>query len=286
LYLLRQNADARSVKRGKDRSVHIIYGPHLTRKELRPLNKKIWFVLVCSLIFVFVLSSCSLPASSAPAAATAQKALPTSAPPTLAIKTPIPTATKVASFQEILSGTQTALAIIRGGSPEPETPTVEAGVTETNVASGGGLGPTSDGSLQSNTNTLGTPLATTSATSAFANATQLVKTATGTPITVAVFQGIPGVPTFGILKVTRDATVTIQTNEFPANTKYVVKMGGAYTYALGGITIGTFDSGKGGTMNGTFNIPAELKGSDRIDIRVEFPDGRYTYNYFFNLTVN
>jgi hypothetical protein len=132
---------------------------------------------------------------------------------------------------------------------------------------------------------LATPAGTLNST-AFANATQLVKTATATPLVVAVFQGIPGVPTFGVLKVTRDATVTIQTNEFPANTKYVVKMGPAFSYALGGTVIGTFDSAKGGTANETFNIPTNLKGSDRIDIRVEFPDGRYSYNFFYNLTVN
>jgi hypothetical protein len=251
----------------------------MTRRELIPL-KKIILILVSSLLVIAFLSACTLPATTAPVAPTVQKAAPTSAPPTLAIKTPIPTATKVASFQEILSGTQTALAIINGGTPEEAT--LEPLPGETQEASAMNGTPEAQISPIS-------PLVTTSgtpATTAFANATQLVKTATATPIIVAVFQGIPGVPTFGILKVTRDASVTIQTNEFPANTKYVVKMGPAFSYALGGTVIGTFESGKGGTANNTFNIPTDLKGSDRIDIRVEFPDGRYSYNYFYNLTVN
>ncbi len=246
------------------------------------MNKKLP-LLVCSILIIIALSACTLPATTGPAAPQPQNAVPTSAPPTLAIKTPISTATKVTSFQEILSGTQTALAIIRGGEPDEEmqTPSVE----ETNEEQMGSvvtepqISPVSP--LDATAGTPGAPVST-----AFANTTQMVTTATATAPVVSVFQGIPGVPTFGILKVTRDTNVTIQSNEFPVNTKYVVKMGPAYSYALGGTIIGTFDSGKGGTANMTFNIPAELKGSDRIDIRVEFPDGRYSYNYFFNLTVN
>ncbi len=246
------------------------------------MNKKILLVLVSSLFVISTLSSCVLPATTAPSAA--PKAAATAAQPTLAIKTPIPTFTKVASFQDILSGTQTALAIVRGGTPEGAMPTLPA-LETTGLET---LPAITDGTLQATVDPASplTTLAATSMTTGLANSTLTAKTATATPITVAVFQGIPGVPTFGILKVTRDATVTIQTNEFPANTKYVVKMGAAYTYALGGTAIGTFDSGKGGTFNETFTIPTELKGSDRIDIRVELPDGRYSYNYFFNLTVN
>lgn len=220
-----------------------------------------------------LLSACVLPATTAPSVQSTPKTAPTSAPPTLAIKTPVPTATKVASFQEILSGTQTALAIIRGGTPEEASSTPEVSVTEA---------VTSQGTPQQTANAVGTKTTPTGSLLT----PQVSTTPTVTAPVISVFKGIPGVPTFGILKVTRDTTVTIQTNEFPANTKYVVKMGPAYSYALGGTVIGTFDSGKGGTLNETFNIPADLKGSDRIDIRVELPDGRYSYNYFFNLTVN
>lgn len=237
------------------------------------MNKK-YFPLLLFLIMTTLLSACVLPATTAPSVQSTPKTVPTSAPPTLAIKTPIPTATKVASFQEILSGTQTALAIIRGGTPEDVASTPEVEVTETVV---------SGGTPQQTVNALGTK--TTSTTNTLLTP-QVSTTPTVTPPVIKVFEGIPGVPTFGILKVNRDTTVTIQTNEFPANTKYVVKMGPAYTYALGGTVIGTFDSGKGGTLNETYNIPAALKETDRIDIRVEFPDGRYSYNYFFNLTVN
>lgn len=245
--------------------------------------KKILPLLVCSIFIITTLSACTLPATTAPAAPQPQNAAPTSAPPTLAIKTPISTATKVTSFQEILSGTQTALAIIRGGEPEEEmqTPSVE----ETNEElMGGGVMELQISPVSPLDVTTGTPGASVS--TAFANTTQMVTTATAAAPVIYVFQGIPGVPTFGILKVTRDTNVTIQSNEFPVNTKYVVKMGPAYSYALGGTVIGTFDSGKGGTANMTFNIPADLKGSDRIDIRVEFPDGRYANNFFYNLTVN
>jgi hypothetical protein len=99
-----------------------------------------------------------------------------------------------------------------------------------------------------------------------------------------VYQGGTGYPTFGIRGVVRDETVTIQANDFPSNTSYTVRMGTFTSGAVNGIVIATEDSGTGGTYLATYDIPDDLKGMDRIAIRVEFSDGRYAFNWFWNTT--
>lgn len=96
----------------------------------------------------------------------------------------------------------------------------------------------------------------------------------------------PGViPTFSITGVTTDVSVSIQTANFPANNTFNVLMGVIGTRGIGGINVGTFSSGAGGTLTGTFNIPASLRGADRIAIRLESPtSGFFSYNWFFNNT--
>ena len=101
-----------------------------------------------------------------------------------------------------------------------------------------------------------------------------------------VFEGVPGLATFGIRGVIFDQSVTIVTHEFPKNDKFSVYMGPAGTLGLNGILIGTYDSGEGGSITATYQIPAGLKGSGRIDMRIEFSDGNYANNYFFNRTSN
>ena len=99
-----------------------------------------------------------------------------------------------------------------------------------------------------------------------------------------MYQGGTGYPTFGIRGVVRDENVTIQANDFPSNTSYTVRMGTFTSGAVNGIVIATEDSGTGGTYLATYDIPDDLKGMDRIAIRVEFSDGRYAFNWFWNTT--
>jgi hypothetical protein len=61
-------------------------------------------------------------------------------------------------------------------------------------------------------------------------------------------------------------------------------MGSFNSGAVNGIVAATEDTGSGGTYLVTFDIPGDLKGMDRIAIRVEFSDGRYAYNWFWNTT--
>lgn len=93
----------------------------------------------------------------------------------------------------------------------------------------------------------------------------------------------PSLYTFGICAVVKDTNVTIQTNRFPPNTNFTVRMGASGTHGEGGIVVGTTNSGKGGTMQATYAIPNSLKGSTRIDMKIEFPDHiHYAFNFFWN----
>ena len=96
----------------------------------------------------------------------------------------------------------------------------------------------------------------------------------------------PGtIPTFTITGVAKDSTVTIQTSNFPANDTFNVTMGAFGTLGIGGTSVGSFNSGAGGAMSATFNIPAGLQGSSQIAIRLQSStSGYYAYNWFWNST--
>ena len=91
------------------------------------------------------------------------------------------------------------------------------------------------------------------------------------------------IPTFDIVTVAPDTSVTIRTHNFPANDNFRVLMGQIGTRGVGGIFITTVSSGAGGTFTGTFNIPTELRGQRQIAIRLESPTSPYySYNWFYN----
>jgi hypothetical protein len=93
-----------------------------------------------------------------------------------------------------------------------------------------------------------------------------------------------GIPTFKILDVDKDNTVTIRTNNFPADHTFTVLMGKYGTLGVGGIEVDKTDSGKGGAFDATYDIPDELKGDRRIAIRLESTDGFFAFNWFWNNT--
>ncbi len=94
-----------------------------------------------------------------------------------------------------------------------------------------------------------------------------------------------GIPTFSITAVVEDETVTIKTNDFPANYDFQVLMGKMSTRGIDGINVTTISSGSGGTFTETFNIPGALAGDYRIAIRLESTTGGFfAYNWFFNNT--
>jgi hypothetical protein len=92
------------------------------------------------------------------------------------------------------------------------------------------------------------------------------------------------IPTISITSVATDNTVTIRTHNYPANQTFTVRMGEMGTLGVGGIVVGTLNSGAGGSLTATFDIPAQLHGRAQIAIRLDSPQGFFSYNWFFNST--
>ncbi len=109
-------------------------------------------------------------------------------------------------------------------------------------------------------------------------------TGSGTVPTSIPGTGYTGIPTFSIDAVVTDTNVTILTNNFPADRIFTVRMGAYGTLGIGGIVVATTNSGAGGAFKATYDIPAALKGSQRIAIRMDAPGGFYAYNWFWNNT--
>jgi len=90
-------------------------------------------------------------------------------------------------------------------------------------------------------------------------------------------------PTFSISEVKTDESVTILTNNMPANKNFNVLMGEIGTKGIDGIVVATLNSDKGGSFLATFPIPEQLKGRAQIAIRLEGTDNPYyAYNWFWN----
>lgn len=92
------------------------------------------------------------------------------------------------------------------------------------------------------------------------------------------------IPTFTVQSVVTDQTVTIVTQNFPAGQDFVVTMGPMGTLGINGYLVGTTNSGAGGSFTATYTIPAQLKGSYQISIRLQSAQGYYSYNWFYNNT--
>jgi hypothetical protein len=110
---------------------------------------------------------------------------------------------------------------------------------------------------------------------------------TGTGGVVPPNFGLPaGVfPTFSIIGVVRDNSVTIRTSNLSKNDTFVVRMGPMGTKGINGIKVDTIDSGNGGTQEFTFKVPDSLKGSHQIAIRLESSlSGYFAFNWFYNNT--
>ncbi|WP_420629409.1 hypothetical protein [Candidatus Leptofilum sp.] len=97
-----------------------------------------------------------------------------------------------------------------------------------------------------------------------------------------------GIPTFKITAVAKGDNVTIETNNFPANQTFTVTMGKMFTRGIGGIVVGTIESGEGGKLTATFEIPEALKDDGRIAIRAQTAHVNpfYAYNWFWNNSTN
>lgn len=99
-------------------------------------------------------------------------------------------------------------------------------------------------------------------------------------------QAYTGIPTFSIVEVVADKSVTIKTHNFPAGDSFRVLMNDMGTKGINGIKVANISSGAGGSFTAKFSIPPALKGDYRIAIRLESTSGSgyYAYNWFYNNT--
>lgn len=96
-----------------------------------------------------------------------------------------------------------------------------------------------------------------------------------------------GYPTFSITAVVRNKTVSILTKNLPPHDKFEVLMGPMGTKGINGYHMDTINSGKGGSKSYTFSIPPQLKGSNKISIRLQsIISPYYAYNWFWNNTTD
>ena len=101
----------------------------------------------------------------------------------------------------------------------------------------------------------------------------------------AVTPGYTGFPTITVTSVVVDSTVTLALANLPANYTFNVLMGAYGTLALGGTQVTSFNSGTGGSLSATYTIPAALKGSQKIAIRIDSTTGGFfAYNWFWDNT--
>jgi hypothetical protein len=105
------------------------------------------------------------------------------------------------------------------------------------------------------------------------------------PMQSALTRPAAATPTISIVGVVEDQQVTVKTQNFPANLTFVVRMGPIGTRAVNGTKVGEFDTGKGGSIEKTFEIPKALQDDNQIAIRMDSTRGGYfAYNWFYNDT--
>ena len=93
-------------------------------------------------------------------------------------------------------------------------------------------------------------------------------------------------PTFWVASVVRNSSVTVVTNNLPANDLFQVLMGPMGTRGINGFPVTTFNTGSGGTQTLTFSIPPAMYGAPKIAIRLQSISGSgyFAYNWFYNNT--
>ena len=96
------------------------------------------------------------------------------------------------------------------------------------------------------------------------------------------------VPTFSIVSVVKNKSVTITTYNFPANDSFDVLEGPMHSQGIGGVKVATVASGAGGSFTATFPIAADFKGAYQIAIRLQSNTGSgyFAYNWFYNNTAS
>jgi hypothetical protein len=111
----------------------------------------------------------------------------------------------------------------------------------------------------------------------------------GLLVLAVMMLAMPGVvsaatPSIDIVSVKAGESVTFRAYDFPANTRFVIRMDVSGNRGENGLAVAELNTGAGGSFEATVAIPAALKDTRTIAIRLESANGFYAYNWFTNNT--
>jgi len=89
--------------------------------------------------------------------------------------------------------------------------------------------------------------------------------------TLDSYTGGEGSPafSFSLVSVEEDDWFKIKTTNLPPNITFTALMGKAGSKGVGGIVVGSLRDDDGGSLRATFDIPTDLEGKSKIDLRLE-----------------
>ena len=88
-------------------------------------------------------------------------------------------------------------------------------------------------------------------------------------------------PRISVAWVDADLKVGVRAYGFPPTGTYTISMG---VGPRGGTIVTTGSSGAGSSFTAIYDLPAALKGVSPIYVRVDFSDGTWAVNWFYNIT--
>jgi hypothetical protein len=212
--------------------------------------------------------------------------------------TPIPGYSGVPTFSITTATKDVSVTILTNNFPPNQLFTVKMGATGTQAADGVVVSTTNSGAGGAFSETYMIPDSLKGSTqlalrmespsgyvayNVFQNsASQTTTTTTYGTTSTGGIGGYTGIPTFTITNVVANTSVSIQTNNFPLNKDFTVRMGAYGTLGAGGLIVTTTNSGATGAFAATYEIPTALRANQQIAIRLESADGFFAYNWFGN----
>lgn len=190
----------------------------------------------------------------------------------------------------------TLVACIPGGSPTVPPEEIEKALNEIRTEVAQTLAAEMDKNIEATTEPMeptepiiptSEPTNTSAPTDAPAPTSTLAPTATTvvlpTALPTATATAKPK-PLISIIGIEKNTAITIQTENFPAQEVFKIRVGPFDTFFKDYVEVGTINSGNGGTFKFTVLLPESVKDVEQITVRLDSSSGEYAYNYFKNVT--
>ncbi len=91
-------------------------------------------------------------------------------------------------------------------------------------------------------------------------------------------------PLISIIGIEKNTAVTVQTENFPSQEVFNIRVGPFDTFFKDYVEVGTINSGNGGTFKFTVLLPESVKDVEQITVRLDSSNGNFAYNTFKNVT--